>query len=206
MVPVTLFGGWNLWLAGEFRSGFGDPYNPIYNRAMSAALIIRQFFYIQTLDKDHCFWKEIMDSIRAARELMRIARLLAASPMDVMKFINRVYDPSGNGYNIKKLSDEFNRIFGGVTESEADRIIEAGYKESQRGMDEAQAIQLKYERIFPGKGRRMMELIADGQEYEGFTVDDAKRDMKKYVERMSYYNGIRRLMDLVWKLTRKDRS
>ena len=146
-----------------------------------------------------------MDSIRVARELIVVSRLLMASPMDVMKFINRVYESSGTGYNVKKLSDEFNRIFGGVTESEADRIIEVGYKEAQRGMDEAQAIQLRYERKFPGRGRRMMVLIADGQKVEGFTADEAEEDMKKYVERMSYYNGIRRLMDLVWKFTRKNK-
>jgi len=147
--------------------------------------------------------EKAMNRILIARELKLIAGLLLASPMDVMKFINRVYDPSGKGYSEKRLSDEFDRVFGSVTESEADRIIEAGYKEAQRGMDEAQAIQLRYERIFPGRGRRMMVQIANGLSSEEFSADNAERDMSKYVERMGYYNGIRRLMDLIWKFTRR---
>ena len=94
------------------------------------------------------------------------------------------------------------KMFGQVDEQAADRIIEAGYEEAQRGQRIADAIQLKYDRQFPGKGRRVMVEIAEGKAVDGFTVEEAEKDMQRYVEAMSRYNGINKLMGIVWKFTR----
>ena len=130
-----------------------------------------------------------------------MARILTSSPADVSRFIEKMYKSDGN-YSVGELVKAFDKTFGKVEEKEADRIIEAGYEEAQRGRRAADSIQMKYDRPYPGKGRRMMVELAEGNQEGAFSAKQAAEDVNRYIEAMSRYNSINKLMGLVWKFTR----